>query len=61
MRTDRGLAGPVGPEEPEHRACFDLERDAVEGAHVAAGEDLHEVVRLDRRSRGEELAINKET
>ena len=57
----RGLAGPVGAEQPEHGARLDLEGDAVEGAHVAAGEDLDEVVRLDGDRSGKKLAINKET
>ena len=47
MRTAVVLPAPFGPEQPEHRAGLHLERDPVEGPHVAAGEDLHEVVRLD--------------
>ena len=43
------LAGAVGAEQAEHRAGLDLERDAVERAHVAAGEDLDEVVGLHRQ------------
>src|SRR5580704_4013280 len=46
-----GLAGAVGPEQAEVGAGLDLERDAVEGTHVAAGKHLDEVLRLhgDRR------------
>ena len=47
---DGGLARPVRAEQTEHRARLDLERDAVERPHVAAGEDLHEVVGFDGES-----------
>ena len=47
MRTAGRLAGAVGTEQAEHGAGLDLEGDAVERAHVAAGEDLDQVVRLD--------------
>ena len=47
---DGGLARTVRAEQTEHRAGLHLERDAVEGPHVAAGEDLHEVVGLDGES-----------
>jgi hypothetical protein len=48
----RGLSGAVGSEQSEDRARLDPERDAVEGAHVPAGEHLDEVVRLDGDRRG---------
>ena len=51
---DRGLARPVRAEQPEHGAGLHLEGDPVERAHVAAGEDLHEVVGLDRQRWGSE-------
>jgi hypothetical protein len=41
------LAGAVGAEQAEDRALLDMQRHAVEGADVAAREDLDEVVRLD--------------
>ena len=42
------LSGPVGPEQPEHGSRLDVERDAVEGTHLAlATEDLHQVARRD--------------
>ena len=41
------LAGAVGPEQSEHGAGLDLEGDPVEGADVAAGEDLDQIVGLD--------------
>ena len=44
---DRGLARPVRTEQAQHGAGLHLERDAVEGAHLAVGEDLDEVVGLD--------------
>jgi hypothetical protein len=43
----RGLAGPVGPEQAENGAFFDVERDTIEGAHVAPREDLDQIVGLD--------------
>src|SRR5581483_9826253 len=43
----RGLACPVGTEEPEHRAFFDGQAEPVERPHVRS-ERLDEAVRLDR-------------
>jgi hypothetical protein len=43
----RGLAGAVGPQQPEHGAVCGLEVDPVERAHVAEG--LHEPGDADRR------------
>jgi len=47
----RRLAGAVRAQQAQHGAGLDLERHAVEGAHVAPGKDLHEVLCLhgDRR------------
>ena len=42
----RRLAGAVGAEQAEDGALLDVQRDAVERAHVAPGEHLDEVVRL---------------
>jgi hypothetical protein len=44
----RGLPRPVGPEEAEHGACFDGQRQAVDGD--AAVEPAGQSVRLDRVS-----------
>ena len=41
----RGLAGPVGAEEPEELPRLHGEADPVHGPHIAVGH--HEVVRLD--------------
>ena len=46
---DGGLARPVRAEQPQHGAGLHLEGDPVERADVAAGEDLHELVGLDRQ------------
>ena len=43
---ERGLAGAVGPEQPEDLTVFDREADAVDGREVA--ELLDELVDLDR-------------
>ena len=45
---DGGLARAVGPEQPEHAALGDLERDALDRLEVA--EALHQAVGHDRRS-----------
>jgi len=42
----RGLARPVGPEQPEHHPRGDVELEAVERVHLA--ELLAQVTRLDR-------------
>ena len=42
----RGLAGPVGAEQAEDGARLDVQRDAVEGADVAAREHLDQIVGL---------------
>ena len=49
MRTTVVLPAPFGPSKPEHGAGLHLEGDPVERPHVAAGEDLHEVVGLNRQ------------
>ena len=61
MRTAVVLPAPLGPSSPSTVPVSTCERDAVEGAHVAAWEHLDEVVRLDGDRRSEELAIDKET
>ena len=49
MRTTVVLPAPFGSEQPEDGAGLDLEGDAVERPHVAAGEDLHQIVGFHRQ------------
>ena len=55
----RGLAGPVGPEEPEDLARLDADREPVEGTHLAAPTEGQAMAGVRLRQAGRDDGVHQ--